>query len=124
MADNRNPRRQPLRYDVRVEGTYGAGQAWNRTVTRAAKLNTGMLALLNIGQQWATQGGAVHPGTTVSLVDTTDGAKVMLLRWNGFEQNTVDNALNTLSAQGFHLTEVTEDGKQGDQHQDGGFGDD
>lgn len=110
-TDNRSPRRQPLRFDVRVEGTYGNGQAWSRVHTRTAKLVTGMKALLAIGEQWATQGGSVHPHTTVSLVDTTDGAKVMMLRWNGFEQNTTDNALNILSAQGFQLEEVTKDGQ-------------
>ena len=111
MVDNRSPRRQPLRFDVRVEGTYGQGQPWSRVHTRTARLTTGMKAVLAIGEQWATQGGSVHPNTTVSLVDTTDGAKVMTLRWNGFEENTTDNALNILSAQGFQFEEVAENGR-------------
>lgn len=110
MTDNRGPVRRPLRYEVRVRGVYGTGNAFNISKTRAAKLDVAIMAVMEVGRTWAVQNGSVLPGTTVSLVDTNDGGEVMSLRWNGFDCNTLEEALRILGAQGFQLKEVADNG--------------
>jgi hypothetical protein len=74
----------------------------SRTVhTRTSKLELGLACLGEIARQWANNHGTIHPGTTVDLIDTTDGGPVAQLKYNGFEAGTLDAALNTLRANGF-----------------------
>lgn len=99
------------RFEVRVHATDARGVAYSHVRSRSAKLAVAMLAVLEVGRLWAASDGAVRPGTEVRLVDTTDGGTVILLRFNGFEPNTLDGALNTLRTNGFPTLQEVPDGK-------------
>lgn len=110
MVDARAPVRQPLRYEVRVVGRYRTGAPFNIARTRAAKIDTAILAVLEIGRKWAATPDDVLPSTTVRIVDLHDGATVMLLHWIGFNPQELDLALEALRDNGFTLKEVTSNG--------------
>lgn len=111
MDANKNPRYRPLSYEVRVKGLYSNGNAFNTARSRAAKIDTAILAVIEVARLWAVQNGNVMPGTTVSLINLHDGAEVMTLRWNGFDESTLDAALEALRDNGFQLEEVTQNGE-------------
>jgi hypothetical protein len=82
--------------------------------TSSNKLAIGMLAVLEVGRLWVASDGSVRPGATVLLVDTRDGGQIMSLRYNGYEPNTIDGALDTLRRNGFsNLAEISGDDKGG-----------
>lgn len=112
MSGRGSPRRQPHRFEVRLKAVLHNGSAVNEVKTRSSKLSVAMLAVMEILRLWAASDGAVRVGTVVSLVDTTDGAEVMSLRWFGFDANTLDGAVQTFRAGGFTLKEVAQHGQE------------
>lgn len=107
MIGKGNPKRGAGRFEVRVATPAHEGAATRSTYTRTSKLELGLLSLGEIARTWANAHGAVRPGTTVDLIDTNDGGPVAQLRFLGFEEGTLDDALNTLRVNGFSATEVT-----------------
>lgn len=100
------------RFEVRVFTPSVSGTPTRTVHTRTSKLELGLMALGELARQWANSHGAVHPGTVVDLVDTTDGGPVAQLKWLGFAPETLDAALNTLRAGGFDaVQEIPPPGK-------------
>lgn len=70
------------------------------------------MQLAEIARTWANAHGQVRAGTTVDLIDTNDGGPVAQLKFLGFEEGTLDSALNTLRANGFSgAQEITPTGR-------------
>jgi hypothetical protein len=70
------------------------------------------MALAELARTWANAHGAVPEGTTVDVIDTTDGGPIAQLKFLGFEQGTLESALNTLRTNGFEsVQEITPAGK-------------
>lgn len=112
MASSNNfYRRGTGRFEIRVSVPELSGPGTRSTYSRTSKLEIGLLSLGEILRRWANSRGAVRPGTTATLIDTTDGGPVAQLKWVGFEENTLDAALGALGAEGLATQEVPQPGK-------------
>lgn len=69
------------------------------------------MALGEIGKQWANSHGRVKPGTQADVIDTTDGGAVVTLKFLGFEEGTLEGALQTLRTNGLNAEEIFPPGK-------------
>lgn len=100
------------RFEVRVQTPAPHGPGTRSIYTRTSRVQLGLAALSQIARQWANTDGSVAPGTTVDLIDTTDGGPVAQLKFLGFATGTLDDALNALQANGFgEITSVPQPGQ-------------
>lgn len=100
------------RFEVRVYIPASAGPGARTLYTRTSKLELGLMALSELARSWANKHGAVVEGTTVDLIDTTDGGPIAQLKYLGFASGTLEAALNTLKANGFEdMQEIVPAGK-------------
>lgn len=100
------------RFEVRVLTPAPSGPGTHSVYTRTSKLELGLMALSEFARAWANKHGEVVEGTTVDLIDTTDGGPVAQLKFLGFASGTLESALNTLKTNGFEdMQEITPAGK-------------
>lgn len=112
MSYANGPKRGAGRFEVRVLTPAPSGSGTRSVHTRTSKLEIGLMALAELARTWANAHGAIAEGTTVDLIDTTDGGPVAQLKWLGFEAGTLDAALNTLKTNGFEgMEEIVPAGK-------------
>lgn len=111
MIGRGNPKRGVGRFEVRVQTPSQDSPATRSVYSRTSKLEIGLMALAEIARRWANSHGAIHPGTVVDLIDTTDGGPVAQLRFLGFATGTLDDALGTMRANGLTAEEIPPPGQ-------------
>lgn len=100
------------RFEVRVFVPSPPGPGTRSTYLRTSRIETGLAGLSGMAKAWANNHGEVAPGTTVDLIDVTDGGPVAQLKFLGFNEDTLDNALNVLKSNGFSdMEQVAEPGQ-------------
>ena len=83
-------RRAPTpRFVVEITSTDADRKPTRQQVSTHAVESASLRAICAIIQQWAAMEGAVTAGTTVSIVDTTDGGVLFSAKYLGYEPNTL-----------------------------------
>lgn len=100
------------RFEIRVYVPAPDGPGRRSTQLRTSRIELGLAGLSGMAKAWANNHGEVVPGTTVDLIDVTDGGPIAQLKFLGFGQDTLDNALNVLRTNGFSdMQQVAEPGQ-------------
>jgi hypothetical protein len=82
----RTARHQRL-FDVRVSGKEPNGTVYNNRMSLHATMDAAWNAAIAILIRWGQAQGALHEGTTVSIIDTRDGGRLFAAVFLGFEPN-------------------------------------
>lgn len=94
------------RFAIRLTVRHDGGREERTVLSQHARYGLAMKAVTSHLSQWASAPDIVRQGTRLSVVDTDDGGVIFTMVYNGFDNNTILDAVKVFESNGFNLQEV------------------